>query len=235
MKRFYEAAYAVAEEGGWAIRLDDRPVRTPGRAMLCLPNAALADAIADEWAGQGEQVDPASMALTGFANATIDRVLPEPGHFHDLLAGYGASDLLCYRAEAPTELAKRQADQWDPLLDWARARHGLSFVLAGGIMPVDQSPATLERLRTLVAGLDVWLLAGAAALTQIGGSIIGTLAHLDGAIAAPALFDATSLDERWQVERWGEDAEAKAYLDERRAHFLAAAQYCALAAAGRAR
>ena len=232
MKRFWTAAQAVADESGWAIRLDGRPVRTPVRAPLIVPGGALAHAIAAEWDAQGEAIDPRTMPMTGFANASIDRVLPAPGDFRSQIAAYAASDLLCYRAEEPPELIERQNAHWDPLLDWARARHGVAFAVTAGIVPVDQPALTLAALRGAVEALDPWLLAGAATLTQIGGTLIGTLALLDGAVPAEALFEAASLDERWQAEQWGEDVEAAARIETRRAEFLAAADYCALVRQG---
>ncbi len=231
MKRFYKDAAAQAEGDGWAIRLDGRPVRTPARAPLAVPGAALARAIAAEWQAQDETIDPATMPMTGFANATIDRVLPALGDFRGQIAAYGESDLFCYRAADPADLVARQAEVWDPLLAWAQARYGVRFAVTTGIMPVDQPAATLARLRGAVEALDPWLLAGAAVLTQIGGSLAGMLAHLAGEIPAEALFDAATLDERWQAGQWGEDAEAAARLAQRRADMLAAARWCALVAA----
>jgi len=234
VKRFYKDAQAVAESGakggGWAVRLDGRSVKTPARAPLAVPGEALARAMAAEWQAQGDAIDPATMPMTGFANATIDRVLPALGTFRGQIAAYGASDLFCYRADEPAPLVARQAAAWDPLLDWARARHDAHLAVTGGIMPVEQPAATLAKLRGAVEAIAPWQLAGAAVLTQIGGSLVGMLAHLAGEIGVEALFEATSLDERWQAERWGEDAEAAARLAARRVEFLAAARYCALAA-----
>lgn len=232
MKRFWTSAQAVADGTGWSIRLDGRPVRTPARAVLTVPGRALAEAIAAEWTAQGETLDPRTMPMTGFANAMLDRVLPALGDFRGQIAAYADSDLLCYRAEGPEALVARQAAAWDPLLDWARTRHGAAFIVTAGIIPVDQPAASLAALRGAVEALDPWLLAGAATLTQIGGTLVGTLALLGGAAEAEALFEAASLDERWQAEQWGADAEAEARLAVRRAEFLDAARYCALVREG---
>jgi len=228
VKRFYESAQAVREGEGWAIKLDGRPVRTPARAPLIVPGEALGLEIAAEWETQDDRIDPATMPMTGFANASIDRILPALDDFRAQIAAYGASDLFCYRADEPPELVARQSTAWDKLLDWARGRYAIDFTVTAGIMPVTQPAKTLARLRDALDALDPWLLAGAAVLTQIGGSLIGTLAHLDGMIDAPALFEAVSLDENWQAEIWGEDEEAAARLAARRADFLGAARYCAL-------
>jgi chaperone required for assembly of F1-ATPase len=235
MKRFYKVADAVAQADGWAIQLDGRPVKTPARVPLAVPGEALAQAIVAEWEAQGEAIDPASMPMTGFANATIDRVLPALGDFRAQIAAYGMSDLLCYRAAEPPELVVLQAASWDELLDWARVRFDVSFAVTSGIMPVDQPAATLARLSAAVDALDPWMLAGAATLTQIGGTLIGTLAHFESEIEAEELFDVVSHDERWQAEKWGEDEEATAQLAARRVDFLDAARYCTLAAHGRSR
>lgn len=228
MKRFYTAAQAIPDAGGWSIRLDGRAVKTPARALLAVPGEPLAQAIVAEWDAQGERLDPATMPMTGFANATIDRVLPALADFRAQIAAYAASDLFCYRADEPAMLVARQAQVWDGLLDWARGRYDVGFAVTGGIMPVDQPRATLTRLAAAVAALDPWLLAGAATITQIGGTLVGTLAHLEGELEAEALFAAVTLDEQWQAERWGEDAQATAQLAARRADFLSAARYCAL-------
>jgi chaperone required for assembly of F1-ATPase len=229
MKRFWKVAEAVpGEDGGWAFRLDGRAVRTPARAPLAVPGEALARVIVGEWDAQGEEIDPASMPMTGFANATIDRVLPALGDFRGQIAAYAESDLLCYRADEPEPLVERERASWDPLLDWARGRFGVEFAVTAGILPVDQPARTLAALRGAVEALDPWLLAGVATLTQIGGTLVGTLALLDDAIEAEALFDAASLDERWQAELWGEDWEFTDRLARRGAEFLDAARWCAL-------
>lgn len=232
MKRFWKTAEAVAEDGGWAIRLDGRPVRTPSRVALVVPGATLARTIAAEWDAQGDEVDPRLMPMTGFANATIDRVLPALGDFRGQVAAYAASDLLCYRADEPEELVARQQAQWEPLLDWAAAHYDVRFAVTAGIVPVDQPALTLAALRAAVEAIDPWLLAGAATITQIGGSLVGMLAHLAGILPAEALFDVVSLDELWQIEQWGEDWEAAERLAARRTDVLNAARYCALVASG---
>jgi chaperone required for assembly of F1-ATPase len=147
VKRFYKAA-TVGEDN--AVQLDGRPVKTPGRAPLAPPSAQLAEAIADEWNGQGETIDPRSMPLTGLANAAIDRIAPAKHAFAQGLAVFGESDLLCYRAEGPAPLVARQAELWDPILDWARARYGIAFEVTSGIVHKRQPPETVECLAAAV-------------------------------------------------------------------------------------
>jgi chaperone required for assembly of F1-ATPase len=230
MKRFWKHAEAQAAADGWSITLDGRPVRTPMRNALIVPTEALAREIKAEWDAQGEEIEPRTMAMTGFANAALDQVLPALGDFRGQIAAYAESDLLCYRADGPDALISKQAAAWDPLLDWARQRYAIDFAVTSGVLPVDQSARTLATLRTAVEALEPWLLAGAATLVQISGSLIGALALLEREVSAEDLFEASCVDEAWQAELWGEDQEAADRLAKRRTEFLAAAQYCALAA-----
>lgn len=224
MKRFYKQ---VSVEDG-AILLDGRPVRTPARAPLILPSPALADAIAAEWRAQGEEVDPRSMPLTGLANAAIDRVAPDPAAFARPLAAYAESDLLCYRADAPAELVARQAEAWDPVLDWARGRYDVHFTVTRGVIHVPQPPATVARLGEALLARDAFALATMAPLVTIGGSLVAALALAEGEVEAEHAFDITHLDELWQAERWGEDQLALEARAARRRDFMAAAQLLAL-------
>ena len=134
MKRFWKAAEAVAADGEWGVELDKRPLRTPGRNLLVVPNERRAQAIASEWASAEEAVDPRAMPLTGLANAAIDRVAPDPAAFAADIGKYAEADLACYRAEGPRTLAERQAASWDALLAWARRRYDVDFVTTTGIV-----------------------------------------------------------------------------------------------------
>lgn len=228
MKRFYKQAEASAAEGGFAIALDSRPVRTPGRASLIVPTRALADAIAGEWMAQGDDIDPRSMTCTGLSNAAIDRVAPDPAGFAAGLSVYGESDLLCYRADSPAALVARQADRWDPLLDWAAQHYDIVFAVATGIIHTPQPAATLERLTATTAARSPFHLAGLSPLVTITGSLVAALALAEGAVDADTVWQAATVDERWQAERWGEDALAQQAEDARRAEFLAAARFLQL-------
>ncbi|HEX9946735.1 MAG TPA: ATP12 family protein [Allosphingosinicella sp.] len=222
MKRFYKQAAVSPEEGGVAITLDGRPVRTPGRALLRVPTEELADAIAGEWNGQGEEIDPRSMPLTGLANAAIDRVAPDPTAFGRTLAEYGESDLLCYRADGPQSLVERQSRVWDPLLGWARTRFDIEIETTTGVMHRRQPSQTVERLGHAVAARSAFQLAGLAPLVTIAGSLIIALALAEGAIGLETAWDAAMLDEAWQAEQWGADPLAAASLENRRRDFEAA-------------
>jgi len=228
VKRFWKDVTVGAEDGGWAVRLDGRSVKTPARAALFAPTQPLAEAIADEWRSVDGEIDPRHMPLTGLANAAIDRVAIGRQSFADGLSRYAEADLACYRAEGPRELIDRQAAQWDSLLGWARRRFDVDFATTTGITHVTQPPATVERLSHAVSALDPFHLAGLSPLVTIGGSLVGGLAVLEGAMTPDQVWQAVSLDDQWQLERWGSDAEAESALEIRRRDFLAAARFLEL-------
>ena len=199
-------------------------MKTPARALLRLPTCALAEAIAAEWDAQADTIDPRAMPLTGLANAAIDRVAPDPATFAGGLAQFGASDLLYYRAERPRRLVELQAAAWDPLLDWARRRFDVDFVLGSGVMPVDQPEATVRALAPAVAAYDPFRLAALSPLVTVGGSLIAALALAEGAVARDAAWTAVTIDEQFQLDEWGSDAEAEKALAARREDFDAGAR-----------
>jgi chaperone required for assembly of F1-ATPase len=210
------------------VKLDDRPLRTPARAALVVPTEALANAIAEEWRPVENDVDPRAMPMTGLANAAIDRVMPERRAFAGGVARYAEADLACYRSEWPPELVSRQAEKWDDLLAWARRRYDVDFCSTSGIIHVPQPQATIERLDHAVAALDAFRLAGLSPLVTIGGSLVAGLAVVEKAITPEVAWQAVSIDERWQLEQWGEDAEGAAAMENRRRDFFAAACFLQL-------
>lgn len=225
MKRFWEKAAAVASGDGFAIELDGRRVKTPARADLLVPTAALADAVAVEWNECSETVDPRAMPLTGLANAAIDRVSADKDGFAAGIASYGESDLTCYRAEGPDPLVARQSEAWDALLGWARRRYDVDFACVSGVMHVAQPAETVRKLGHAVAALDAFELAALSPLVTIGGSLVAGLALVEEMMPAEDAWEAVSLDDRWQMEQWGADAEAQAALDARRRDFMSAARF----------
>ncbi len=225
MKRFWKQADVVEAGGRYGVTLDGRRLKTPGRSDLLVPTRALVDAIASEWQDCGETVDPRAMPLTGLANAAIERVAPDPQAFAAGLALYGESDLFCYRAEGPATLLTRQAESWDALLGWARRRYDVDFATCSGVMHVPQPDETVRKLGHAVAALDDFQLAGLSPLVTIGGSLVAALAVLEEMMPAETAWEAVSLDERWQLEQWGDDPEARAALDARRRDFLAGARF----------
>jgi chaperone required for assembly of F1-ATPase len=225
MKRFWSD---VAIDGERVVRLDDRPVRTPGRVPLALPTPALAEAVAEEWRAVAETIDPRAMPLTGLANAAIDRIAPDPAAFAHGLAAYADSDLLYYRAEQPPELAARQAALWDPLLDWAGKRYDVHFEPVAGIVHHPQPTATVQRLSDAVTARDAFALAPMSPLVTITGTLVGALALAEGAVDADALWNAAHVDEDWQVEQWGEDSLATQTRAYHRRDFDAAVRFLSL-------
>lgn len=209
MKRFYkDVRVTAADEGGFTILLDDRPVRTPGRALLAVPTEALANRIAEEWRNQGEDIDPRAMRFTGMANAAIDRIAPDPQAYIADIARYAESDLFCYRALEPEPLVARQVAAWNPLLDWAERVYDVQFEITQGVLPVAQSEATLARLAAAVAQYPAFVLAPLSILTTLGGSLVASLAIAQGHKSADDLWHAVTLDELWQEEMWGADVDA---------------------------
>ncbi|HUG45057.1 MAG TPA: ATP12 family protein [Sphingomicrobium sp.] len=228
MKRFWKSAAALRDDAGWAIALDGKKVRTPARRPLLVPSEPLALAIADEWNRSGETVDPRELPLTGLANAAIDQVAPDPGSFAAGIARYAESDLLCYRAEAPSGLVELQAESWDELLSWARRRFDVDFATTCGIAHVPQPDPTVQRLAHALKSLDPFRLAALFPLVTIGGSLVAGLAVLEGAIATGQAWEAVTVDERWQLYQWGADAQAQAALELRRRAFFDGARFVEL-------
>ena len=228
MKRFWKEAAVVQTGERWAIELDGRAVRTPLREALQVPARALADAIAAEWNAVEDDIDPRAMPMTGLANAAIDRVAANRAAFAANLAKYAEADLACYRADTPPALVERQAGEWDALLGWARRRFDVDFAVTTGITHVEQPAATVERLAHAVATLDDFRLAGLSPMVTAGGSLIAALAVAEGAWDADKAWAAVTVDDEWQRERWGSDAEAEAALEGRRADFLAGARFIGL-------
>lgn len=221
-KRFYEKVGLETRAGGRAILLDGRAVNTPARRSLLLPTEALAEAVADEWREQGEEIDPGSMRLTGLANAAIDRIASDRSDFERDLAGYGDTDLLYYRAAEPEELVQRQAARWDPPLEWARRRFDIEFRLQTGVMPQTQADETLERLAAALMARDDLTLAAFARTVPLSGSLVLMLAVDEGAMTADDAWEASILDELWEEHLWGEDALALASRAARKADYDAA-------------
>ena len=208
MKRFYKAASIGAVENGFEVLLDGRPVRTHAKAPLLLPVEGLAVEIAAEWNAQEEKIVPGSMPFMSLAATGIDRVAPQRDAVIDQIVAYGGSDLVCYRAEDPEDLVARQANYWQPLLDWCRERFGAELAVTTGVMPLSQSEEALAALRGgIVAHTDL-VLSGLYQLTTGFGSLVISLAVLEGRIGVEKGIEYALLDELFQNGRWGEDKEA---------------------------
>jgi chaperone required for assembly of F1-ATPase len=228
VKRFFKQARVSPSSDGYTIELDGKPVRTPGRSPLAVPTSPLAQAMADEWNAQGDKIDPRSMPLTGLVNAAIDRIAPDKESFARGLALYGESDLVCYRAEGPAPLVRRQAEHWDPILAWASHRYDIAFETVVGIIHRAQPAATIERLGQAVRARTPFELAGLSPLVTVSGSLLIALALAEEAITFEPAWAAATLDEQWQIDQWGDDPEAVKALAGRRFDFEAGTRFLAL-------
>ena len=224
MKRFWTNVTVEPEGNGFSVRLDGRPLRTPAKAPCLMPTRSMAEAVAAEWAAQGEEVRPTTMPLTRAANTAIDRVTREFNTVADIVAAYGGSDLICYRAPHPEGLMARQAEAWDPLCDWAAGLLGARLLLAEGVMHVTQPEASLAQLAHAVRAHDAWELTALHDLVAISGSLVIGLAVSHGRLEAGQAWPISRIDEDWNIEEWGEDAEAAAQAARRKADFLNAAR-----------
>ncbi|HJO73513.1 MAG TPA: ATP12 family protein [Rhodospirillales bacterium] len=228
VKRLFETAAVTAAEGGFMVTLDGRPALTPGGASLTLPGRALAAAVAAEWAAQGEEIRPHTMPFTGLANSAVDGVAPDRRAVVEHAVKYAATDLLCYRANNQPELARRQHAEWQPLLDWAGEALGAPLAVTEGIAPVDQPAAALDALGAAVEALGDLELAALSSLTAACGSLVLALALAAGRIGAGEAYALSQLDETYQIEKWGADAEAVARCDRLCAEIAAAAAFLEL-------
>jgi len=206
-RRFYEQAEAAPEEGGWRILLDGRAVKTPAKTTLLLPGEALARKVAQEWAAQEERIDPFSMPLTRLAHVALDRMPDARTAAAAEVAKYASTDALCYRS-GEAGLAERQAALWDPYLDWAKTALDAPLAVTQTISPVAQAPASLKALENRALALDDLRLTGLVSATPILTSAVLAFALLEAEADGAAVWRASRVEEDFQAERWGDDAEA---------------------------
>ena len=209
MKRFYKDVSVAHADGGFAVHLDGRAMKTPSHAPLVVPTQALANAIADEWRGQGDKVDTKSMPMTRMAFAAIDTAPKERMSMIEHLLGFGRTDLVSYRAEHPQELIAQQQAAWDPLLDWLSATHNARLAVTAGISAVAQPEPSLVALSGAIAAMNDHQLVALHTATTITGSLTIALALVAGRLSAEQAFEAAHVDEHFQAEKWGRDAEAE--------------------------
>jgi chaperone required for assembly of F1-ATPase len=230
MKRFYKTVATAEKDGAWTVELDGRPIRTPSKSLMTIPSRALAEAVAAEWDSQATEVLPRTMPLTRHANTAIDRVATQRDYVIDEILAYGGTDLVCYRAEGPTSLVVRQHAAWGPLLDWLEARFGVRLTVTEGISHVAQASETLAALRLALAERGDVQLAALHTATTLLGSLVIALALAEGRLDAAGAWAAARVDEEFQIERWGEDAEAKARAEVMKSDLEAAARVLVLSA-----
>jgi chaperone required for assembly of F1-ATPase len=225
MKRFYKAVSVGPEDGGYHVLLDGRAVKTVGAKPQVVPTRALAEAMAAEWAGQGDELSVAAFLLRDLADFAIDVVAPDRSRAIAELLPYSETDTLCYRAEPDEPLAVRQHTEWEPLLEQAESRYAIRFVRVAGIIHRPQPAETLARLGEELEALDSFALAALRNTAALTASLILGLAALDPAAHLDALWAASNLEEDWQIEQWGQDDQAEARQIRRRASFGAAVQF----------
>jgi chaperone required for assembly of F1-ATPase len=219
MKRFWDRAEAVEVDGGYTVHLDGRPIRTPGKALLVVPSMAMAGAMAAEWDAQDGAVKPETMPVTKSANSAVDKVTPQFADVADMLADYAGTDLLCYRDDRNAELTKRQAEAWDPLLNWCAERFEAPLVPVSGVMFAAQPEQSLARLRGYVHSLTAFEMTGFHDLVTLPGSFVLGLAAMERYAPASDLWELSRLDERFQQEQWGKDDEAEEGAEIKKAAF----------------
>lgn len=224
--RFYQNVSVSEMAGGFGILLDGKTVRTPSGALLVAPTRRLADAVAGEWAAQGERVRPEKMGQTALLNTALDRVLPQRARVVDALIGYGATDLLCYRAGLEEEeLAIRQANLWQPVLDRLDREDGIRLEVTIGITPIAQPAESMTRLRNVLESANEWELTAIQALAAALGSVVLSISIWRGWLSAEDAFLTAHIDEDYQEQRWGTDSEAIARRDVLRTDVLSAGTF----------
>jgi chaperone required for assembly of F1-ATPase len=232
LRRRYKTVAVEPDPPGFAIALDGKRAQTPAKRPLVLPREALAQAIALEWEAQGARLDPTTMPMTRLASIALDLVAPRMEEVAANVSKYAETDLLCYRAAAPPELVLRQHAAWQPVLDWAAERYAAPLELAAGIVPRAQPEASLRALRAAVAAHDPWHLSALNLATGALGSLLLALALAERRLDAEAAFAASVLDETFEIEQWGEDAEQMRRRQGLREDIAAALRFFALLAPG---
>jgi chaperone required for assembly of F1-ATPase len=222
-KRFYKEVSVAEGDGGYAILLDGKPVRTPARHPLTASTSELAELIRDEWANQVDAIDPRMMPVTRLMNTALDGIAPDPQPVFEDILRFSSSDMLCYRAEGPDNLVARQNERWDPLVEWAANDLGARFILIEGVMPQEQpKEATAAFAVTLRKYSSPVELAALHTVTTLTGSAILALAFAEGRVDAEEAWDLAHLDEDWTNEQWGTDAEAQHRREKRHEEMQAA-------------
>lgn len=221
-KRFYKIVSVERIAGGYVVTLDGRSIKTPARANLRLPTTQLAKLVAQEWADQSEFINPASMVVTGFCNAAIDRVSDNRAMLEGEVTGFADTDTLSYREEPGSELAQLQETLWDPVLARLEERYKAKWLRTTGIMPGQQDEAVMALARAHVAALDKFALTAFSQMAALAGSFALILALTEGDIDADSCWTAAFVENDWQAQQWGEDAEAQKLMADRRQRFDAA-------------
>lgn len=221
-KRFWKVTEVGKVDGGYEVLLDGRKLRTPAKSELIVPSSEIAQKIAHEWDVQEDVVDPDSMPVTRMANSAIDKVAPQFELVAEMIAAYGGTDLLCYRADSPKELVAHQEVVWTPYLDWAKAEFDAALIHGAGVMHITQSEQSIANLRARVFAFSSFELAAFHDLVAISGSLVLGLAAVAKREDPKTIWEVSRLDEIWQESQWGEDEEAVAFAQTKLRGFLEA-------------
>ncbi|MBV9530658.1 MAG: ATPase [Bradyrhizobium sp.] len=222
-KRFYASAAVIDAQGGFAVTLDGKPIRTPSGRLVTAPVREIAEAISAEWEAQQETIDPLTMPMTRFANSVVEAVVDRVDLVANDIAKYLNSDLLFYRAGHPEGLVAREGSHWDPVLFWAADQLGAHFILAEGIMHVSQPDSAVKAARAALPE-HPWSIAALHVVTTLTGSALLALALAHRALDPDRVWAAAHVDEDWNAEQWGVDKEAADARAARLVDFRAAAQ-----------
>lgn len=224
-KRFWTNVEVVATDGGFTVKLDGRNVRTPGKVLLTVPTEAMAKEIAGEWEAQTERVDPRTMPWTRSANSAIDKLSVQRPEVEDHLIGYAGTDLVCYRADGPRGLVDRQAEGWDPILEFVQSTYQVRLNTTSGVMPVTQSADSMAMLRNVMTGMSDFAITGFHDIVTLSGSYLIAVAVVHDKVDPEAAWALSRIDEEWQIEQWGRDEEADAQAEIKREAFLHAVRF----------
>ncbi|MEO9827140.1 MAG: ATP12 family protein [Paracoccaceae bacterium] len=224
-KRFWQNATVEPTEGGFAVHLDGKSVRTPGKRHLIVPTQAMAQRIAAEWQAQEEKINPESMPWTRSANSAIEKVSAARSGVEEHLIDYAGTDLLCYRATGPDSLIARQTAAWDPILDWAERVFEAKLATTSGVMPVAQPEESIQRLAKTMPTMSDFQITGFYDLVALSGSFLIGLAAIQGFADESELWAASRVDETWQIEQWGADEQAAEEAEIKKSAFLHATEF----------
>ncbi len=227
-KRFWKNVHVVSSEAGYFIKLDDIILKSPAKRQMMLPTEELAKKVASEWDKQIEEIDPTTMPFTKSANAALDKVSEQYEEVSSLLGEYGETDLLCYRADSPPELQKRQKTGWDPIINWAENTFKVQINCGTGIVYIPQNEKLFSETRKKINNLSIFELTAFYDMVSITGSLILGLAIINGRLSAEEAYQLSRIDEQWQLEQWGEDEEAQVASNQKNMAILHSEEFFAL-------
>ena len=227
-KRFWETVSTVCVDGAslYKVYLDKRLLNSPNKKPLILPTKEMADHVVFEWESQGDKVDPLTMPYTRSANSSIDKVAPQTDEIRKLVTDYGDSDLICYRADKPKELVRRQEKIWSNLVLWSASDLNAPLNIFEGVVYEPQPSQSILEFEKQVSNLNTFQLCALYDLVTISGSLVLSLAVIKNFLNLDNAWSACQVDEDWQQENWGiDEVESVRTLNRKTAFFHAASFY----------